>query len=1467
MKKYCVVKVDYEIKDNTPILLIRWRDEEGNCGIFTKDDFRPYFYAPPGEIPEDKKSREYMNTLDGKKVEKVFVDVPPDVPKEREKYSKTWESDILFPTRFMIDKGLKSGFTVKKTEKGNEMNVTDVGVDEIKLTRLYLDIETAAQEEGASDPNVAKDRIVSICATYYDPNEEHMKEFVFHDKNERKMLNNFLDVVEKYDPDCFVAWFAYFDLATILNRCKRVNADYTRLSPYGYVNTRQYGNREFFKCGGRLCLDLMEIYDNYYKNQTIDNLGLEHIANKEVNIEESDFDYNKLKPQNWPNHIDDIIEYNKLDVERMIKLDEQLNLINHFDILRRIIGCPYEDTFKTSKFTDTLMLREYNGEYVCPKKGHNKHVDGNYGGGYVHTPEPGIHEWIACLDFSAYYPTLIKAYNISPETLISEAKANALPDDKYVSIETKRGTAYFLKEPKGKLPQVFDEMEQYRHETKKERDKYDKESEQWELYDAKQYSLKQIIDCVPKGTKVLTKDGIKLIQDVEIGDKAWSMNDDGNYEWKPIVDKVKKESDKFVEINTSGSKFTCTPGHHMIRVNSEPEIVDAKELNPGDWIPVPNSQDIDVDGWNKNDKISLTELEGITDNAYLYVHTNTMNKKTLEAKYDRQFKRVDTSYYRTEASSGLVEKIDNNDYINLYIAYGDCKKQPVVFNKLRLARFLVWVVEKGNINNYSHCSTKSIEIKQENEQEHLEQLLTDMDIDFSKYKTKYTIHFSPLADYIDKHMHGARKFPEWVLDCNTDVAREIIEEAVITDGHILPNGTKRLNTSDVEECEQYCDLCVIAGYNHRKHEYELEDYDNAFSVYINNTPKSKYGGSALYKISSINVINKKTKNSVYDVTVADNHTLVWATDDRYFTTGQSIYGYFGNESTRFFIPKVPASTTAAGRKHLKETGEIAQKEGHCLLYGDSVTEDSPVIVKKDDKVDIVPINHLHNSDSMRDFDVNMQVWTGDKWANIKYVKKHDTNKQIYRVLYDNGFVDVTGDHSLIDKDGREVRPKDLEKGTKLYTSNTNMLPEKHILDKDLAWCLGLMASDGVNESKIVSKKDNINEFVNKWKYGIERINGETIKVKYNSLKPSLKRDISDCFNLKRKIPMKILNASKRAKNAFIRGYKSGIGTEDALISKSIMMGIYIIDDEPCSGEVLNVQEIDYDGPVYDISTDDEAFASGLHPIKLHNTDSVMIKMDVDNKDDAYDVALKMEDKANEYFKDFAKKEGLHQAPDLELEKINRRMFFKKDTKKRYAAHKIWEEGKWCDEISITGFAVVRSDRSQISKWAQKKLFEILLKRNDFKELHRFINEAEQKLREADDVKKVGRVKSIRKDPNKYGTPMTVHGVIWSNRYLGKNFGFEDTKPYIIHLKRMPPIHNDKLILEIPKKQGGKPIERKVTRIALSENDDLDPWKDYIDWDKHIQKQLKEKLEPILNSVGYSYDEVKKGHVQSTFDEF
>ena len=110
-----------------------------------------------------------------------------------------------------------------------------------------------------------------------------------------------------------------------------------------------------------------------------------------------------------------------------------------------------------------------------------------------------------------------------------------------------------------------------------------------------------------------------------------------------------------------------------------------------------------------------------------------------------------------------------------------------------------------------------------------------------------------------------------------------------------------------------------------------------------------------------------------------------------------------------------------------------------VIYGDSVTKNTPVLLRYKDEIKIMKIEDIGKTwkdynqfksdditlkEKQQDDNINLEVWTDKGWSKIKRVIRHKTPKEIYRICTHTGVVDVTEDHSLLDINGNKIKPKD-----------------------------------------------------------------------------------------------------------------------------------------------------------------------------------------------------------------------------------------------------------------------------------------------------------------------------------------------------------------------------------------------------------------------------------------------------------
>ena len=186
----------------------------------------------------------------------------------------------------------------------------------------------------------------------------------------------------------------------------------------------------------------------------------------------------------------------------------------------------------------------------------------------------------------------------------------------------------------------------------------------------------------------------------------------------------------------------------------------------------------------------------------------------------------------------------------------------------------------------------------------------------------------------------------------------------------------------------------------------------------------------------------------------ERYALLDAEQLAYKITGNSLYGQLGSSTFKIRLQALAASVTSYGRKQILFAKDAIEKfyganprcEAKCMakvVYGDSVTGDTPVLIKLHTSEVSIPIQALHLLES------NMWIQNGDKeyyeldyvcswtelgWTKVHRIIRHKCSKKVYRVTTLDGHIDVTEDHSLLNEKGDMIKPGEMSIHTRLLST-------------------------------------------------------------------------------------------------------------------------------------------------------------------------------------------------------------------------------------------------------------------------------------------------------------------------------------------------------------------------------------------------------------------------------------------------
>ena len=172
-------------------------------------------------------------------------------------------------------------------------------------------------------------------------------------------------------------------------------------------------------------VDVMLLYKKFV-NDKLPTYKLDEIAKLEGFEGKVPIDIAKLE-EIWRNNPELLIEYNLHDAELVLKIDEKRELVRQLYSLSELTAAiiDHVHTEKTpvsaKKLIDALLLGIAKEDGIVLPTGRDRGDDEEkYSGAYVHEPKKGVYQWVGVLDFNSLYPTIIRAFNISPETWVPD---------------------------------------------------------------------------------------------------------------------------------------------------------------------------------------------------------------------------------------------------------------------------------------------------------------------------------------------------------------------------------------------------------------------------------------------------------------------------------------------------------------------------------------------------------------------------------------------------------------------------------------------------------------------------------------------------------------------------------------------------------------------------------------------------------------------------------------------------------------------------------------------------------------------------------------------------------------------------------------------------------------------------------------------------------------------------------------
>ena len=263
--------------------------------------------------------------------------------------------------------------------------------------------------------------------------------------NEGEMLETFLDLIQ--DADVLSGWNSEgYDIPYTVNRVTRVlsKEDTRRFCLWNQFPKK----REYEKYGrtavtydliGRVHMDSLELYRKYTYEERhsyrLDAIG-------EMELGERKTVYEGTLDQLYNNDFKTFIEYNRQDVALLDKLDRKLKFLDLANTIAHENTVLLQTTLGAVAVTEQAIINEahHRGMVVPGRSKRDDLGDTQAAGAYVAYPKKGLHDWIGSMDINSLYPSVIRALNMGPETIIGQLRQDYTKA--YIEGEISKGKSF-----------------------------------------------------------------------------------------------------------------------------------------------------------------------------------------------------------------------------------------------------------------------------------------------------------------------------------------------------------------------------------------------------------------------------------------------------------------------------------------------------------------------------------------------------------------------------------------------------------------------------------------------------------------------------------------------------------------------------------------------------------------------------------------------------------------------------------------------------------------------------------------------------------------------------------------------------------------------------------------------------------------------------------------------------------------
>ena len=471
MERGFILQPTYRIEAGRPVVHLYGTLEGGGSFLVRDDRETPRFHIPAADagrarrlgaaVAEEDPPR---TDLRGVPLARVEVPTPSDTPGIRDRLHhdgiRTYEADVRFAYRYLIDRGIRGTLSIDGTgtpgsgvTRRYDNPVVSPATWRPQLSILSVDIET--------DPRAHRLLSVALVGSgvsevlLFTPEGFSVPAGAVPFTTEADLLRAFVRRVREIDPDVLTGWNVVdFDLTVLAGMAERWRVPFPLGRGEGDVRFRPStfsGAPTQVTVPGRVVLDGIQLLKGAFVR--LESYSLQNAASvilgRGKTIEDGEGGAAILRA--FREDREALVAYNRNDAELVMEILEKLRLPDLTVERCLLTGMPPDRVSASIASFDFLYLSELSRRRIAaPTVTGPVRSDVQTPGGHVLDPVPGLHRRVATLDFRSLYPSIIRTFQIDPLGYLPEPGEE---DDPIMA----PNRAAFRRDP-GILPRLLDEL-------------------------------------------------------------------------------------------------------------------------------------------------------------------------------------------------------------------------------------------------------------------------------------------------------------------------------------------------------------------------------------------------------------------------------------------------------------------------------------------------------------------------------------------------------------------------------------------------------------------------------------------------------------------------------------------------------------------------------------------------------------------------------------------------------------------------------------------------------------------------------------------------------------------------------------------------------------------------------------------------------------------------------------------------